>query len=85
MIMLICIKHYLSDILSTIHEKIKQHWVSVENTLLLKNREIWHSKIHEIFSIPANVWEWFKLYCCNLFAFGQQPVTSSLHQVSSNI
>ena len=88
MIMLICTKHYLSNISSSIHEKMKQHWAWIEKRLLIKKREIVHGKIHEIFSIPASVWNWFKLYRWSFFFclfFGQQPIKSSLHQVSSNI
>ena len=38
MIMLICIKQHLSNIWSSIHEKVKQHWVWIEKTLHIKRK-----------------------------------------------
>ena len=37
MIMVICIKQHLSNIWSSIHEKVKQHWGCVEKKALLKS------------------------------------------------
>ena len=37
MIMVICIKQHLSNIWSSIHEKVKQHWDCVEKKALLKS------------------------------------------------
>ena len=34
--MVVCIKQHLSNIWNSIHEKVKQHWGSVEKTLLIK-------------------------------------------------
>ena len=45
MMMLLCIKQHLSNIWSSIHEKVKQHWGWVENKRLLyyvgQVTEIW--------------------------------------------
>ena len=36
--MLVCIKYHLSNIWSSIHVKVKQHWGSVEQTLRMKKK-----------------------------------------------
>ena len=39
--MVICIKQHLSNIWSSIHEKVKQHWGWVEKkALLIKNKNV---------------------------------------------
>ena len=40
MMMLICIKQHLSNILSSIHEKVKQHWGWVEKKALLIKKNV---------------------------------------------
>ena len=42
MLMLICIKQYLSNIWSSIHEKVEQHWAWVEKKGCLKKKLVFH-------------------------------------------
>ena len=41
MMMLICIKQHLSNIWSSIHEKVKQHWGWVEKKALLIKKSVY--------------------------------------------
>ena len=46
--LIICIKQHLSNVWSSIHEKVKQHWGWVEKkALLVKKRVIWNPLICE--------------------------------------
>ena len=50
MMMLICVEQHLSNIWSSIHDKVKQHWGQEKKPLLIKNQEL-----------PIQA-QWFKLF-----------------------
>ena len=65
MMMLICIKQHPSNIWSSIHEKVKQHWCWVEKkTLLIKKACSYETGLIHFGSILPLRWD---LFNCNLW------------------
>ena len=52
LIILICIKQHLSNIWSSIHEKVKQHWSWVENNIAYKKHCLKPPFLPSSFSMP---------------------------------
>ena len=57
-IMVICIKQHLSNIWSSIHEKVKQHWDWVEKKLCLIKKRVYHvPPILDPFQLSSCIWD----------------------------
>ena len=57
MMMLLCIKQHLSNIGSSIHEKVKQHWGWVDKTVASKKKCVQDHIILKIFTLEG-VYTW---------------------------
>ena len=65
MIMLICIKQHLSNIWSSIHEKVKQHWGWVEKRRCLLKKRVFLTYLFRffVFGFRACIHKHYRKYC----------------------